>query len=219
MADGVAWEDPCRRKGDAVLPSCSWLSAALVLLAGCVVGVFADAGATLAAPWSALAEAGTPFILVAFAAGRFSSRLTLSALAGAVALSFAQGAYYAWLMLGHDVAWGTVTYQYRASAWLAAGAVVGAVAGALGGASRAMRSRPVRALAWGLLVAVPLAEGVRLARAAGSHTGAGMILVATAAAIWAWAIVRDRAPWPSGVVSVVALIPAVLVVENFRQFV
>lgn len=197
----------------------SWVNAGLVLLAACAVGVFADRGALLAAPWSALAEVGTPFVLVAFAAGRQSSRPPLSAFWGATVLSVGQAAYYAWLLLGQDVAWGTITHSYRAGAWLAAGALVGGLVGALGGASRPRRRGLVRALGWGLLLAVPLAEGFRVARSEPPQIVAGTVLLGVAVALCGWAIRRDRAPWSLGVVSLVAMAPAVLLAENFRHLV
>lgn len=197
----------------------SWVNAGLVLLAACAVGVFADRGALLAAPWSALAEVGTPFVLVAFAAGRQSSRPPLSAFWGATVLSVGQAAYYAWLLLGQDVAWGTITHSYRAGAWLAAGALVGGLVGALGGASRPRRRGLVRALGWGLLLAVPLAEGFRVARSEPPQIVAGTVLLGVAVVLCGWAISRDRAPWSLGVVSLVATAPAVLLAENFRHLV
>lgn len=197
----------------------SGVSAGLVLLAACAVGVFADRGALLAAPWSALAEVGTPFVLVAFAAGRQYSRAALSAFWGATVLSVGQAAYYAWLMLGQDVAWGTITHSYRAGAWLAVGALVGGLVGALGGTSRPRRRGLVRALGWGLLVAVPLAEGLRMVRLEPPQIAAGTVLLGVAAALCGWAIRRDRAPWSLGVVSLVATAPAVLLAENFRHLV
>jgi hypothetical protein len=183
------------------------------------VGVFADRGALLAAPWSALAEAGTPFVLVAFAAGRQSSRFTVSALWGATVFSVGQAAYYAWLLLGQDVTWETITHSYRAGAWLAVGALVGSLFGVLGGASRAQRRGVVRALGWGLLVAVPLAEGVRVARSGPPQIVGGRVLLGLAVAVCAWAIHRDRAPWPPGVVSLLAAAPAVLLAASFRHLV
>ena len=193
--------------------------AALILLGACVVGVFADRGALLSEPWSALAEVGTPFVLVAFAAGRQATHTALSALFGAAALSVGQAAYYAWLLLVEEVAWGTITHNYGAGAWLGAGALVGAFLGALGSASRSDRRGLVRALGWGLLVAVPLAEGVRVARSDRPQIVASAVLLMVAVALSAWAIRRDGAPWTLGLVSVVAVIPAFLLAENFRHFI
>jgi hypothetical protein len=45
-------------------------------------------------------------VLVTFAAGRRPSRMGLSVLWGALVLSVGLAAYYAWLLLVHDVAWG-----------------------------------------------------------------------------------------------------------------
>lgn len=191
----------------------------LVLVAACSVGVFADRGALLAEPWSALAEIGTPFLLVAYAAGRQPSRSGLGMLWGAAVLSVGQAAYYAWLFLAQEVAWGTLTYQYRAGAWLVAGALVGAFAGALGSASRAQRGGLVRALGWGLLVAVPLAEGVWVTRWQPPQLSVGAALLVMAAALYSWAVRRDRAPSSLGAVAVVGLAPGVLMAENFRHLI
>ena len=197
----------------------SGLSAALLLVAACAIGVFSDRGALLAQPWSALAEIGTPFVLVAFAAGRQPSRMRLSALWGAAVLSIGLAAYYAWLLLVHDVAWGTLTYQYRAGAWLTAGVLVGALAGAVGSASRPERAGPIRAVGWGLLIAVPLAEAVRVSRWQPPQVGASMVLLVLAASLYAWAVRQDRARWQLAAVAIVAAVPAVLVAENFRHLV
>jgi hypothetical protein len=96
---------------------------------------------------------------------------------------------------------------------------VGALVGALGSASRAQRKGLVRALAWGLLVAVPLAEGVRLARWEQPRIVAGTVLLVVAVALCGWAIRRDRAPWSLAVVAVVAVTPTVLLAENFRHLI
>ncbi|MFL6134393.1 MAG: DUF6518 family protein [Nocardioidaceae bacterium] len=195
------------------------LSAALVLVAACAMGVFSDRGALLAEPWSALAEIGTPFVLVAFAAGRQPSRMGLSMLWGAAVLSIGLAAYYAWLFLVHDVAWGTLAHQYRAGAWLTAGVLVGALAGALGSASRRERGGSIRAVGWGLLIAVPLAEAVRASRWQPPQLGAGVVLLVLTASLYAWAVRQDRARWQLAAVAVVAVVPAVLVAENFRHLV
>ena len=191
-------------------------TALLLVLAACAAGLFSDRGALLAEPWSAFAETGTPFVLVAFAAGRQSSRFGWSALWGATVLGIGLAAYYAWLLLVQDVAWGTLTYHYGAGAWLAAGVVVGALAGALGCASRPDRSNLVRASGWGLVIASPLAEGLRVF---GWQPAAGVILLVLAAVLYAWAVGRDRAPWQLAAVSVVAVAPGLLLAENVRQLV
>lgn len=195
------------------------LSAALVLVAACAIGVFSDRGALLAEPWSALAEIGTPFVLVAFAAGRQPLRMVSGALWGAAVLSIGLAAYYAWLLVVQDVPLGTLAYHYRAGAWLTAGGLIGALAGALGNASRPERGGPIRALGWGLLIAVPLAEAVRVSRWQPPQVGAGIVLLALAAGLYAWAIRQDRARWHLGGVALVAVLPAVLVAENFRHLI
>ena len=91
--------------------------------------------------------------------------------------------------------------------------------GALGGASRAGRRRLVRSVGWGLLVAVPVAEGVRVARSEPPQIVACTVLVGVAVALWGWAIRYDRAPWPLGLVTLVAAGPAVLLAENFRHLI
>jgi len=190
--------------------------ALLLLLAACAVGVFSDRGALLAEPWNAFAETGTPFVLVGFVAGRQSSRLALAALWGATVLSTGVAVYYAWLLLGQGVSWGTLSYQYGAGAWLAAGALVGALVGAAGCASRPGRGTLTRASAWGLLIATPLAEGTRFF---GWQPVAGIALLALAAVLYAWAVRRDRAPWQLAAISLVALAPSLLLAENFRHYV
>lgn len=190
--------------------------ALLLLLAASAVGVFSDRGALLAEPWSAFAETGTPFVLVGFAAGRQSSRLDLAALWGATVLGVGLAAYYAWLLLGQGVAWGTLTHQYAVGAWLAAGAVVGALVGVVGCASRPGRGTVTRATAWGLLIATPLAEGTR---AFGWQPVAGGVLLVLAAVLYAWAVRLDRAPRRLAAVSLVAMAPSLLLAENFRHYV
>lgn len=195
------------------------LSAAVLLVSACAIGVFSDRGALLAQPWSALAEVGTPFVLVAFVAGRQPPRMRLSMLWGAAVLSIGLAAYYAWLLLVDDVTWATLTYQYRAGAWLTAGVLVGVLAGAVGSASRPDRAGPIRAVGWGLLIAVPLAEAVRVSRWQPPQVGAGIVLLVLAASLYAWAVLQDRARWHLAVVAIVAAVPAVLVAENFRHLV
>ena len=193
----------------------SWVTTALLLLlAACAVGLFSDRGALLAEPWSTFAETGTPFVLVAFAAGRQPLRFGWSALWGATVLCIGLAAYYGWLLLVQDVAWGTLTHHYGAGAWLAAGVVVGALSGAVGCASRPGRSNIVRASGWGLVIATPLAEGLRVL---GWQPAAGMILLVVAAVLYAWAVRRDRAPWQLAAVSVAAVAPGLVLAENFRQ--
>lgn len=195
------------------------VSAALVLMAACAVGVFSDRGALLAEPWSALAEVGTPFVLVAFAAGRQPLRMRLSVLWGAAALSIGLAAYYAWLLLVQDVSWGTLAHSYRAGAWLAAGVLIGALAGALGSASRPERDGPIRALAWGLLIASPLAEAVRVFRWQPPQVGAGIVLLVLATGLFAWAVRQDRTRWHLAAVVFLAVVPALLLAENFRHLI
>lgn len=197
----------------------SGLSAALLLVAACASGVFSDRGALLAQPWSALAEMGTPFVLVAFAAGRQQSRMRLSVLWGAAVLSIGLAAYYAWLLLVQDATWGTLTYQYRAGEWLTAGLLVGGFAGALGSASCPERAGPIRAVGWGLLIAVPLAEAVRASRWQPPQVGAGIVLLVVAASLCAWAVRRDRARWQLAAVAIAAAVPAVLAAENLRHLI
>ena len=192
---------------------------ALVLVGACAVGVFSDRGALLASPWSALAEIGTPFVLVAFAAGRQPPRPGWGMVWGAVALGIGLAAYDAWMFLVQDVPWGTLTHGYRAGAWLAAGVVVGALAGACGAASRPGRGAALRATGWGLLVASPLAEGVRVSRWAPPATAAALLLLVLAAGLYAWAVQRDRTPWQLAAVSVAAFAPALILAETFRHLV
>lgn len=188
----------------------------LLLLAACAVGLFSDRGALLAEPWSAFAETGTPFVLVAFAAGRSSSRSALAALWGATVLTVGLAAYYAWLWLAEGVLWGTLTYQYGAGAWLAAGAAVGALVGAVGSGSRSGRATVTRASAWGLIIATPLAEGIHVL---GWQPIAGILLLVLAATLYAWAVRWDRAPWQLAAISLVAVAPSLLLAENFRHLV
>jgi hypothetical protein len=195
------------------------VSAGLVLVAACAIGVFSDRGALLPAPWSALAEIGTPFVLLAFAAGRQQSRMGPSMLWGAGVVCFGLAAYYAFLLLVQDVAWGTVTFQYHATAWLGAGVLIGALVGALGNASRREHGGSVRAVGWGLVIAAPLAEAVRVSRWQPPRVGAVVVLLVVAVGLYAWAVRQDRAPWQLAAVTVGALVPAVLVAENFRHLI
>lgn len=193
--------------------------AAVILVAAAAVGVYSDRGALLPQPWNAFAEIGTSFVLVAFAAGRQASRMALAVLWGAAVLSAALAAYYAWLLLVEDVSWGTITSQYRPVAWLAAGVLVGVFAGGCGSASRRERGRPLRAVAWGLVIVSPLAEGVRVFGWQPPQPVAGPSLLLLAVGLYGWAVRRDRAPWQAGLVTVAAAAPAVFVAENFRHLI
>jgi hypothetical protein len=102
--------------------------------------------------------------------------------------------------------------------WLMAGVLVGALAGALGSASRAPRGGQPDA-GVGSSVAVPLAEGVWVARWQPPQVSAGVALLVMAVVLYLWAVRRDRAPWQLGVVSALAFAPGVLLPENFRHLV
>lgn len=135
---------------------------------------------------------GTPWLLLAFAAGRRTPR-TLGAAAwgaGLVLLGFV--VYYAWLLLVQRMPWSEVRDDHHALGWLALGAVAGAVCGLVGVLSRHPRTA-VRAAAWSLVVAIPLVDLVVWVR--GAEEGRMFVVVGlglVAAGLFAWALRAGR---------------------------
>jgi hypothetical protein len=152
---------------------------ALLGLAAIALGILGDEGLRWGQVGVAVFTAPTPWILLAFAAGRQVSRWWLSAVLGGAALAGSLAVYYAWMTVVHDVDRTTVwSGGYDARLYLSAGLVVGLVTGLLGGVSRGTatpRSElgpghmtgPAADVAWCGLVAVPVVDGVLQYRYAG----------------------------------------------------
>ncbi|MBA2955500.1 hypothetical protein GON03_14285 [Nocardioides sp. MAH-18] len=131
---------------------------------------------------------GTPWLLLAFAAGRRTARPLGAAAwgAGLVLLGFAT--YYAWLLLVQGMPWTEVRDRHHALGWLALGAVAGAACGLVGVLSRHPRPA-IRTAAWSLVVAIPLVDLVVWVR--GAQEGRLLVVVGlglVAAALFTWAL-------------------------------
>jgi hypothetical protein len=126
------------------------------------LGLYADRGSLLPQPWGSLAELGTPWLALAFWAGRGSkSNVWVSGLLGASMIVLGLIAYYGWLWAVEGVAFGTLTHSYTAPSWFAVGLAIGWVFGGAGAASRAANSTVPKTAAWSLVAAVPLVEALR----------------------------------------------------------
>jgi len=157
------------------------------LLLAAALGVYADIGFHASGAWAIGPLLATPWLVLSFSAARATGAVPLAILAGAVTVGVGLITYYAWLLLGQQVAWGTVVQHFRAPLWLGAGAVVGAAFGLLGGMSLSGR-RAVREVAWCTVVAVPLVDiWVRVPRTDGQILAA-VALSAAAAGLFVWAV-------------------------------
>lgn len=152
-----------------------------------VLGILADVGMNLDDDVIFLFAAATPWVLVAFSAGRGSTRY--SPLVGSGTLLAGLATHYLWLHLGMGVSWGVLTGSgFRGTTWIVVGAVAGAVSGGIGGLTRHPHSL-VAALAWCGAVAVPCADGyLQFAYGAVSPGAAVAVFggAALALLVWAW---------------------------------
>lgn len=125
------------------------------------LGVYADRGSLLPQPLGMVAELGSPWLVLAFWAGRRSGKVWLSGLLGASTIVLGFIAYYGWLLAVEGVAFGTLVHSYRAPSWFAVGSAIGGMFGVAGAVSRAAASVVLMTAAWSLVAAVPLAEAWR----------------------------------------------------------
>lgn len=135
---------------------------------------------------------GTPWLLLAFAAGRRTTGAPGAAAwgAGLVLLGFVT--YYGWLLLVQGMAWSEVRDVHHAPGWLALGAVAGAVCAVVGVLTRHPRPA-LRTAAWSLVVAIPLVDLVVWVR--GAQEGRLLVVVGlglVAAGLFAWALRAGR---------------------------
>ena len=171
-----------------------------------VLGVLADIGLHLGERTTFLFTAATPWVVLAFSAGRVSSpRWSVlsprwSVLAGGGTLLAGLTAYYLWLLLGMHVSIGVLTGSgYKGVTWFIVGAVVGAVAGGIGGMTRCRR-RLLADAAWCSVIAVPCAEGVTaLGYGAAPPIAMLAVLGGAALALLAWAWRSGARAWALGV--------------------
>ncbi|MFC7493027.1 MULTISPECIES: DUF6518 family protein [unclassified Nocardioides] len=164
---------------------------ALLLGCGVALGVLSAQGSDLPGALRALPDLGTPWLVLAFVAGRGASEVRRAAVTAVVVVEAGLVTYYVWqATLG---AGGSMLSDYGAPVWLIGGALLGAVLGAAGWLGEHGESATTRVLAWGLLAGVPIAE-IPHARASGLDYRNLVIagLVATALAIVAWATARGR---------------------------
>lgn len=161
------------------------------LLTAVLLGVLAEVavrGAT-SQIWTTV---GTPWLLLAFAAGRRTAGAPAAAAwgAGLVLLGFVT--YYGWLLGVQGMPWSQVRDVHHAVGWLALGAVAGAVCGLVGVLSRHPRPA-LRTAAWSLVVAIPLVDLVVWVR--GAQEGRFVVVVGlglVAAGLFAWALKAGR---------------------------
>jgi len=161
------------------------------LAAAVLLGVLAEVA--VSGPTSQIwTTVGTPWLLLAFAAGRGTPGALRAAAwgAGLVLLGFVT--YYAWLLVVEGLPWSEVLDRHHALGWLALGAGAGAVCGVIGVLSRHPRTA-VRAVAWAVVVAIPLVDLVVWVRGASE----GRLVVAVglglvAGALFAWALRAGR---------------------------
>lgn len=134
----------------------SWASALHVALA-VPLGLFADIGLRADGSVIFIFAAATPWILLAFSAGR-ATELRWSAGAGALVILIGLCSYYAWLNVNQGVDSGILFgHDYAGGLWLKAGMAMGAITGLAGGLTRV--GRPLVAeLAWSGLAAVPVGD-------------------------------------------------------------
>lgn len=159
----------------------------LHLVGALLLGVVADVGLGLSVYSAFVFTAATPWVLLVFSSGR-ASGLLWSPVVGAGTLLVGLAAYYSWLLLGRDVAAGTLTGSgYSGWVWLGVGAVVGAVAGVLGALTRHRSFWPE--FVWSGAIAVPVVEAfLQLSYDDVPALGATLVWggVALGMSAWAW---------------------------------
>ncbi|MDF1602920.1 DUF6518 family protein [Nocardioides sp. YIM 152315] len=165
----------------------------LAVLVGCGValGVLSAQGADLPGALRALPDLGTPWLVLAFVAGRGARDVRRAALTAVAVVEAGLVTYYLWqATLG---AGGSMLADYGAPVWLVSGALLGGLFGGAGWLGEHSESGPVRLLAWAVLAGVPVAE-IPHARASGvDHRNLVILaLVATSVALVVWATARGR---------------------------
>ncbi|MBB3041133.1 DUF6518 family protein [Nocardioides soli] len=165
----------------------------LPLLLGCGValGVLSAQGADLPGALRALPDLGTPWLVLAFVAGRGARDVRRAGLTAIAAVEAGLVTYYVWqATLG---AGGSMLSDYGAPVWLVGGALLGGILGGAGWLGEHSESSTTRVLAWGLLAGVPIAE-IPHARASGVDYRDLVVagLVATSLVLVAWATARGR---------------------------
>lgn len=155
------------------------------------LGVLSAQGSDLPGALRALPDLGTPWLVLAFVAGRGAHDVRRAALIAVAAVEAGLVTYYLWqATLG---AGGSMLADYGAPVWLIGGALLAGVFGAAGWLGERSESSTTRVLAWGLLAGVPIAE-IPHARASGVDYRNLVVagLVATALVLIAWATARGR---------------------------
>ena len=144
-----------------LLPSFTQCTAAIAV--GAALGITSRVADSLAVPLQATAEAGGPWLVVAFAIGALASRLRDGAMLGATTLVCATATYYGYIEVVQNGA-GRGSQVLIALLWTTIGIGAGALFGALGCVWRkpSVRVR-VRAVAVGFLTGALVGEGVVLA--------------------------------------------------------
>lgn len=165
----------------------------LAVLLGCGValGVLSAQGSDLPGALRALPDLGTPWLVLAFVAGRGARDVRRGALVAVAAVEAGLVTYYLWqATLG---AGGSMLADYGAPVWLVGGALLAGILGAAGWLGERSESATTRVLAWGLLAGVPIAE-IPHARASGIAYRDLVVagLVATSLLLVAWATARGR---------------------------
>jgi hypothetical protein len=153
--------------------------------------VLSAQGADLPGALRALPDLGTPWLVLAFVAGRGARDVRRAVLTAVAAVEIGLVTYYVWqATLG---AGGSMLADYGAPVWIVGGALLAAVFGAAGWLGNRSESPTVRVLAWGLLAGVPIAE-IPHARASGVDYRNLVVagLVVTSLALVAWATARGR---------------------------
>lgn len=183
--------------------------ASLVASVGLAVGALTQLGqATLPDGWSQMANAISPWLLVAFLVGSRMPRPTWAAIAGIGVLLFALVGYYGMvqIQLGYGGSTGSLVF------W-SLGAVVGGPVFGVGGFLWRNGTARQRAAALGLLVAVGIAEGIYNAVILSSPAvGAGFVVAGLLMPLVLGRARHDR------IGAYVAAIPA-LVLAAFGYFV
>lgn len=142
-----------------VWPRAVRLAAAIVV--GVALGTASRVGDTLAAPVEAIANAGGPWLIAAFAIGAFASRVVDAAALGAATLSCATASYYGYIGVVLDDG-AQEHLMSLALFWAVVAIGAGALFGTLGWAWRSASLR-VRAAAVGFLTGALVGESVTLA--------------------------------------------------------
>lgn len=156
------------------------------LAAAALLGLLADVGLRFGEQSDFLFVVATPWVVLAFGAGR-AGGLRWSAPAGAAAVLTGIAAYYLWLWTGQGVSLSVLTgNDYKAMTWVIVGAGVGAVAGSVGGLSRLPHGL-ARSAAWSGVAAVPCVDAIiQLAYVQSAAPAVVAVLGATALAVLVW---------------------------------